>query len=90
MSLTIQSAVIEKSEPLNNNNMKHLQKELNILEVTGEKTNNISFLIDALKTVPPIYIESERAFSAAGIFITKLWTRLNDCNINHLSFLKSH
>ena len=48
----IKSAVIEKSEPLDNNDTKHLQKELNIFEVTGEKTNNIRFLIDALKTVP--------------------------------------
>ena len=96
MSLTekldaaIKSAVIEKSEPLDNNNTKHLQKELNIFEVTGEKTNNIRFLIDALKTVPPTSIESERAFSAAGLFITNLRTRLSDRSIDHLSFLKSH
>ena len=49
----MKSAVIEKSEALNNNNMKPPQKELKMSEVAGEKTKNIRFLIDALKTVPP-------------------------------------
>ena len=66
------SAVIEKkSEPLDNNNMKHIQKELKMIEVTGEKTNNLCFLINALKTVPSTSIESEMALSAAVLFITK-------------------
>ena len=90
LDVAIKSAVIEKSEPLDNNNIKHLQKELNIFEVTGEKTNNIRFLIDALKTIPRTSIESERAFSAAGLFITKLRTILSDRSIDHLSFLKSY
>ena len=47
----IKSVEIEKSEPLNNNNIKHLQNELKMFEVTGEKTKNIRFLIDTLKTV---------------------------------------
>ena len=61
--------MIEKSEPLDNNK-KYLQKDLDILEVTGVKTKQIYFLIYALKTVPPTSIESERTFSAAGLFIT--------------------
>ena len=66
--------------------MKHLQKELKMFEVTGEKTNKIRVLIDALKTVPSASIESERALSAAGLFITKLKTRLRDRSIDRLSF----
>ena len=38
-----------------------------MFEVTGEKTNNICCLIDALKAVPSTSIESERVLSAAGI-----------------------
>ena len=53
-----------------------------MFEVTGEKTN-IHFLIDALKTVPSTSIESERVFSAAGLFITKLRTRLSDSSIDN-------
>ena len=57
-----------------------------MFEVTGEKTNNISFLIDALKTVPSISIESRSEFSAARLFITKLRARLSDRSIDHISF----
>ena len=57
-----------------------------MFEVTGEKTKNIHFLIDALKTVPSTSIESEGVLSAAGLFMTKLRTRLTDCSIDHLSF----
>ena len=60
-----------------------------MFEVTGEKTNNISFLIDALNTVPPTSMESERAFSAAGLIITMLRTRLCSRSIDHISLLKS-
>jgi hypothetical protein len=69
---------------------KHLSKELEIFEATGEKNTNIKLLFNALKTVPPTSIESERAFSAAGLFITKMRTRLSDCSIDHLCFLKSY
>ena len=31
LDAAIKSVVIEKSEPLDNNNMKHLQKELKVL-----------------------------------------------------------
>ena len=86
LDVAIKSAVNEKSEPLDNNEKKHLQKENNIVLVNWRKENNICFLMDALKTVPPTLIESERAFSAAGLFITKLRARLSD----YFSFLKSH
>ena len=41
---------------------------MNIFEVTGEKTSNICFLIDALNAVPPTSIESEMAFYVVDIF----------------------
>jgi hypothetical protein len=39
-------------------------------------------LFKALKTIPPTSIEAERAFSTAGIFITKLRNRLSAKTIN--------
>ncbi|GFU96374.1 transposable element Tcb1 transposase [Trichonephila clavipes] len=33
---------------------------------------------EALKTIPPTLVEAERAFSAAGLLVTKLGTRLSD------------
>ena len=48
-----------------------------MFEVTGEMTNDICFLIYALKTVSPTSIESERTFSATGHVIKKLRTSLS-------------
>lgn len=82
----------EKSKKVNNkvSARKHLKKELEIFEITNERTKNITLLLDALNTIPPTSIESERAFSAAGLFVTKIRSRLSDMSINHLCFLKSY
>ena len=40
-----------------------------------------------LMTVPPTSVEAERAFSAAGLFVTKLRSRLGDNSIDTLCFL---
>lgn len=68
----------------------HFRKEFDIFDSTGERTRNISLLLNGLKTIPPTSIESERAFSAAGLFLTKIRTRLSDRCIDHLCFLKSY
>ena len=89
-------AIIEKSAAGNSkidiktNNSIHLKKEFALFEATGQKGKKIECLLNALKTIPPTSIESERAFSAAGIFITKLRTRLSDKCIDHFCFLKSY
>ena len=69
---------------------KQFSNELDIFEATGEMTTRIKSLFDALKTIPPTSIESERAFSAVGLFVTKLRTRLSDKSINNLSFLRAY
>ena len=48
----------------------------------------LSKLFDALKTIPPSSVESERAFSTTGQFVTKMRTRLNDETVDALVFLK--
>ena len=50
----------------------------------------IEKIIDAQETIPPTSVESERAFSAAGLFITKLRTRLSVKNIDALCFLRNY
>ena len=47
-------------------------------------------LFRALKTIPPSSIESERAFSITGQFVTKLRSTLGDDSIDALVFLKSY
>ena len=48
----------------------------------------LSKLFDALKTIPPSSVESERAFSTTGQFVTKMRTRLKDETVDALVFLK--
>ncbi|XP_023230454.1 uncharacterized protein LOC111641584 [Centruroides sculpturatus] len=92
LDAAIKEAEIDRSRKVDNKSSTEtrLENEIEIFEATGEKTHNICLLLNALKTIPPTSIESERAFSAAGLFITKLRTRLSDRSIDHLCFLKSH
>ena len=67
-----------------------LLKEFNLYEATGKRTPNLDLLYNALIRIPPTSIESERAFSALGLFVTKLRSRLSSSSINMLSFLKAY
>lgn len=44
-------------------------------------TPNLEMLKNALKTIPPTSVESERAFSSCGLFVTKIRSRLADKTI---------
>ncbi|GFX28100.1 uncharacterized protein TNCV_424271 [Trichonephila clavipes] len=68
---------------------KIMKQEMQLFDSTENPSPNIK-LCDALKTIPPTSVEAERAFSAAGLFVTKLRTRLSDKSINCLCFLKSY
>ncbi|GFV68213.1 hypothetical protein TNCV_1874951 [Trichonephila clavipes] len=60
-----------------------MKQEMQLFDSTENPSPNIIKLCDALKTIPPTSVEAERAFSAAGLFVTKLRTRLSDktkCN----------
>ena len=72
------------------NKDKHLAKEFDLFDATGQQTTNIDLLLDALKSIPPTSVESERSFSTAGLFVTKLRTQLSDHSVDRLGSLKSH
>ena len=65
-------------------------EELDLFAQTRYRTPLLSKLFNALKTIVPSSIESERAFSVTGNFVTKLRTNLGDDTIDALVFLKSH
>ena len=67
---------------------KHLEKELRVFEATGERTTNITNLLNSLKSIPPTSVESERDFPAAGLFISKIRSRLSDKSVDFLCFLR--
>ena len=65
-------------------------KELGMFEINLEKTTNVSKLNDSFKTITPTSVKSERVFSAAGLFITKIQSRMGSKHVNALSTLRSY
>jgi len=55
-----------------------VKKEMSLFEATKKRLNNLEKLFHALITIKPKSVEPERAFSAMGLFVTKLRNRLND------------
>lgn len=64
------------------------QKELNLFETTGTRTNNLDKLYQALSTIQASSAEAERTFSMSAKFCTKIRSRLSDEVLNMLVFLK--
>jgi hAT family C-terminal dimerisation region len=64
-----------------------LQKELKLYEATGVRTPNLTKLDNGLKTIQPTSTASERTFSVAGNFSTKLRNRMKFPMLNALIFL---
>jgi len=60
------------------------------LEIGGGGRGRIlQWVYDYLLSVPPTSVESERAFSAAGVVCSKLRTRLGDETLDNLCMLRT-
>ena len=57
---------------------------------TGEVTDRLKLLLAALEVVPASSTDSERAFSVAGRFLTKLRSRLSPKSIDNYSFGRAY
>jgi len=62
-----------------------LEKEMSLFEAIKKRSNNLEKLFHALVIIKPKSVEPERAFSATGLFVTKLRNRLNDESMLWLS-----
>ena len=51
---------------------------MNLFEGTRKRPTKSELLFNALLSIPPTSVEAERAFSAGGLFVTKLRSRLSD------------
>ena len=69
---------------------KVIKQEMNLFEATRKRPTKLEILFKALLSIPPTLVEAERAFSAAGLFVTKLRSRLSDKSLNALTFLHSY
>ena len=70
--------------------MQMIKREMTLFEtsVQRERPPALERLYSALTTLPPTSVEAERAFSSAGLFITKIRSRLSDKSIDCLCFLR--
>ena len=67
----------------------YTQAELALFSSSGKRGTFLQAAYSYLMTVPPTSVEAERAFSAAGLFVTKLRSRLSDNSIDTLCFLRA-
>ena len=58
-----------------------------IQEATRKRPSKLKKFFKALLTISPTSVEAEQAFSAAGLFATKLQSPLSDKSVSVLSFL---
>ena len=87
----ITSASIPATRPSINPNLNRrmVQKECEVFEASGIRLANLQTLYEALLTIQPTSVEAERSFSACGLFVTKLRSRLHDSTIDALCFKRN-
>ncbi|KAI6653465.1 hypothetical protein LOD99_3684 [Oopsacas minuta] len=86
----IQNSTTHVRTPKEDIGFLSLIKEMALFEATGDKSKNIPSIEEVLNTIPPTSVEAERAFSAAGLFVTKLRSRLSENSVDSLMILKSY
>ena len=72
-----------------NLNRRMVQKECEVFEASGIRPANLQTLYEALLTIQPTSVEAERAFSACGLFVTKLRSHLHNSTIHALCFIRN-
>lgn len=69
-------------------NFKWLKAEFTLFKNTGQRTENLQKLFDAILTIKPTSTDVERVFSVCANFCTKIRSRLSDKSLSALVFLK--
>lgn len=69
--------------------LQHIEEEMALASKTGELTAKLAKLHQGVLSIPASSIESERAFSIATRFVTKIRSRLGDVTLDNFAFAKS-
>ena len=70
--------------------LTNIKREMTLYESSGNRGRMLEQIYTALLSIPPTSVEAERIFSAAGLFMSKVRTRLNDESMDSLCILRSH
>ena len=68
---------------------KSIAKDVLAYETSGKWPKNLDLLMDALESIPPTSVESERILSITGKILTKQCARMSDKMLDALVFLKA-
>ena len=60
-----------------------------MFEASGRRPVNLQHLYEALLTIQSTSVVAERAFSACGLFVTKLRSRPHDSTVDALCFIRN-
>ena len=80
-------ATTQKTE--SDDEYKSIAKDMLAYEASGKRPKNLDLLMDALESIPPTSVESERIFSITGKILTKQRARMSDKMLDALVFLKA-
>jgi hypothetical protein len=72
-----------------NNIYDIIRTDLQSMDASGKKLDLLSTIYNALMSVPPTSVEAERAFSAAGLFVTKLRNRMSDESLSKVAMIRN-
>ena len=61
---------------------------MQLFEATKKRTENLEKIYCSLPTIKPTSVEAERAFSAMGLFATKIRSKLNDDTLNAMAVMR--
>ena len=67
-----------------------IKKEMQLFEGGGLRGKNLQAAYLYLLTIPPSSVESERAFSSAGVLCTRIRTRLSDSILDDMLFMRAY
>ena len=79
----------QKDVVCSTNLLAKIRREMTFLEATSEVPSILNHLKKVLESLLPSSVEAERCFSAAGLYITKLRSRLSDEMIDSLCFMRA-
>lgn len=63
---------------------------MQLFEGGGLRGKNLQAAYLYLLTIPPSSVESERAFSSAGVLCTRIRTRLSDSVLDDMMFMRAY
>ena len=77
-----------KIEEVQNVGAQFINKEMQLFEATKKRPKSLENLYRSLLTIRPTSVEAERAFSAMGLFATKIRNRLNEGTLNAMIVMR--